>query len=217
MSSLLPDTVLQRAIETENKCFRDNPDSCVKAFSDHLRSLGFRFSVSAQVKQFMPKHKETILPLAVQYYDRAVLSNERRYFVSLMRYPCCKEVVPKLLDAFCQYTDARDREVLSECIYSIHDKAYAEEYLRIVSSAEYGIHRAMFILLLGRIKYRKAINTIIALLQDPQLRKYAITALGDYRDKELEPYFLRFADSDDPYLSRYAKKALAKLDPRKKQ
>ncbi len=217
MSSVLPDAVLQRAIEEEDRCFRENPDSNVKAFLDRLRNLGFQFSVSVQVKQFMPKHKDTILPLAVQYYDQAVLSNERCYFISLMRYPCCKEVVPKLLAAFRRCTEAGERERLSECIYSIHDKDYAEEYLSIVSTAEYGIHRAMFILLLGRIKYRKAIGAIAALLQNPQLCKYAISALGDYREKELEPYFVRFADSDDPYLSRYAKQALAKLHSDRKK
>lgn len=214
MNNFLPDQVIQHAIERETALFKENPDSCVRAFTERLRTLGFRFSVSAQVKQFMPKHKDIILPLAVKYYHQAVLKNEKNYFISLMRYPCCKTVVPMLLDAFYKNAETDDRECISECIYSIHDKSYAGEYLRIVSTEEFGIHRAMFILLLGRMKYEKAIDSILPLLQDPVLCKYAIIALGDYRKKEFEPYFLQFADSDDPYLSRYAKRALEKLNNR---
>ena len=68
MNNFLPDQVLQHAIERETALFKENPDSCVRAFTERLRTLGFRFSVSAQVKQFMPKHKDIILPLAVKYY-----------------------------------------------------------------------------------------------------------------------------------------------------
>ena len=211
MSNLLPDEVLLNAIESEARYIQENPNSCVKTFMDRLRDIGFQFSVSVQVKQFMPKHKDIILPLAVSYFDEAVLVNERNYFISLMRYPCCKSVVPKLLAAFYRGSSLDDRERISECIYSIHDKTYAEEYLKIISTEEYGVHRAMFILLLGRLKYQNAIEQIIALLQDPKLTKYAIISLGDYKNIEFRDYFERYVNSGDYYLSRYAKQALKKL------
>lgn len=212
MSSLLPDEVRLNAIAREEKSIQENPHSCVKAFMDCLRDIGFQFSVSVQVKQFMPKHKDIILPLAVSYFDEAVLVNERNYFISLMRYPCCKTVVPKLLAAFYRGSSIDDRERISECIYSIHDKTYAEEYLKIISTEEYGLHRAMFILLLGRLKDQNAIEPIIALLEDPQLTKYAIVALGNYKNRAFRACFEKYANSGDSYLSRYAKQALRKLE-----
>lgn len=212
MNNLLPDEVLFRTIDREKQYFMDNPKSCVKEFLDCLRELGFQFSVSMQITQFMPKHKDVILPLTVKYYELAETKHERNYFISLMRYPCCKAVVSKLLDSFYKGTSIDDRECISECIYSIHDKSYAEEYLSIISNEEYGLHRAMFVLLLGRLKYQRAVDEIITLLQDSSLCKYAIIALGNYQNKEFRDYITKYVNSSDPYLSKYAKQALQRMD-----
>ena len=212
MSRLLPDRILTDLIESEESYFRKSPNSQIKMFMDRLQELGFQFSVSNQVKQFMPKHKDIILPLAVQFYQQSNRENERSYFISLMRYPCCKSVVPMLLEAFYRGSDLDDREFISECIYSIHDKRYVEEYYKIITTEEFAQHRALFILLLGRWKYQKAANTIISLLEDPKLRTYAIIALGDYRDRAYEPIFMEYLNCDNAYWRRYAKRALEKLN-----
>lgn len=210
MSNLLPNQVLLNALDSETRYFQENLDSKVKAFTECLRELGFIFYISDQVKQFMPKYKDIILPLAIQYYNQADQQNERDYFITLMRYPCCKKVVPTLLNSFYANTEIDNRERIAECIYAIHDKKYMNDYIKIIQTPEFGKHRALFILLLGRWKVEEAVDCIISLLHDDQVKQYAISALGDYRKEEYAVYLTEFLSSGDPYLKRYAKRALEK-------
>lgn len=212
MPQKLPDVVVQLFIESSRELAANKPNSSIVLFGEELRSLGFEFQAYVQVKQFMPKYYKIILPLAIKYYNSTSNDGERNYFISLMRYRVCREVVPMLLNSYYEGGESNNRGMIAECINAIGDKRYCEEYLRIASDEAYGGSRGMFVMLLGRFKYEAAIPVIIDLLDVEDLRSYAISALGDFKDPRFIPYLTRFVDSPNAYWRKYAKSAIKRCE-----
>lgn len=200
--------------------YKQNPDSLIFCFEDELKKLGFDFTIGSQAIRFVPKHKETVLPIAGKYYLLAKEQrrfNEQNYFINFLGFKGFDEIVPQLLiDFYSQETPNLTRWFISDCLYRIQSKQFIAEYLRIVSNAVFGQNRQMIVLLLGKIKEESAIPTLIDLLEDEEVRLQAICALGEFKREEFRCYFEQFQDSTHSGYRKYARAALKKLDCQKK-
>ena len=207
---------IERA-KTDEKVYREeHPDSLIPLFEEELRNLGFSFEISNQTLTFMPKHKKTILPIAIKYYQKAKklgIENEQNHFLGFFHIKNLDEVVPMLLEDF-QSTETTDltQWYIGSCLYKIRSKTYISEYLKIISNPEYGSNRQLLILLVGEWKIEKAIPILINLLEDEGVRLHAISALGYFKREEFRPYFERFENSKHPGWRKYARAALKRLD-----
>ena len=94
---------IENSKKASEKYFGEHTDSLIPPFEQELRTLGFRFEISEQIKQFLPKYKKTILPIAIKYYQQATYDNEKNFFMSLFHYRGFEEVIPMLLNDF--YSD----------------------------------------------------------------------------------------------------------------
>ena len=196
----------------EEKKLEGDPNSVLLAFKQELLALGFRFQVLNQAEGFMPKHKDSILPIVIKYYKKARLKREKQYLLKWFHHRGLEEVVPMLLEDYCSDDLNVDRWAIGDCLYQIRSKKYINDYLRIISDASYGQDRQMVILLVGKLKAEVAIPVLIDLLEDEGVRLQAIAALGDFKRGDLRPYFERFQNSKHPGWRKYAKSALKKLD-----
>ncbi|MBP3415162.1 MAG: HEAT repeat domain-containing protein [Clostridia bacterium] len=207
---------IDRAKAEEETHRKENPDSLIPLFENELRELGFEFEISNQTLGFMPKHKKTILPIAVKYYQLAKQQqryNEQDHFLSFFHFKGFDEVIPMLIEDFhSPMTPDITRWFIADRLYQIRSKHYVDEYLKIISNSQYGINRQMLILLVGKLKVEKAIPILIDLLEDEDVRLHAICALGDFKKEEFRPYFERFKDSKQPGWRKYSNAALKKLD-----
>lgn len=207
---------IDRAKAEEETHRKENPDSLVPLFENELRELGFEFEISNQTLGFMPKHKKTILPIAVKYYQLAKQQqryNEQDHFLSFFHFKGFDEVIPMLIEDFhSPMTPDLTRWFIADCLYQIRSKHYVDEYLKIISNPQYGRNRQMLILLIGQFKVEKAVPILIDLLEDEDVRLHAICALGDFKKEEFRPYFERFKDSKHPGWRKYSNAALKKLD-----
>lgn len=209
-----PDLVkrmIDRYKENEEQ-LRKNPDSILLDFKQELLNLGFDFQVLNQAESFLPKHKDTILPVVIKYYKMAKLKNEKQYLLGWFHHRGLDEVVPLLLEDYFSDDPDVDRWEIGDRLYQIRSKKYIDDYLRIISDASYGQDRQMVILLVGKLKVEAAIPVLIDLLEDEGVRLQAIAALGDFKRDELRPYFERFQNSKHSGWRKYAKAALKKLD-----
>ena len=209
-----PDLVkrmIDRYKENEEQ-LRKNPDSILLDFKQELLDLGFDFQVLNQAERFLPKHKDTILPVVIKYYKMAKLKNEKQYLLGWFHHRGLDEVVPLLLEDYFSDDPDVDRWEIGDRLYQIRSKKYIDDYLRIISDASYGQDRQMVILLVGKLKVEAAIPVLIDLLEDEGVRLQAIAALGDFKRDELRPYFERFQNSKHSGWRKYAKAALKKLD-----
>ena len=196
----------------EEKKLEGDPNSVLLAFKQELLDLGFRFQVLNQAEGFMPKHKDSILPIVIKYYKKARLKREKQYLLKWFHHRGLEEVVPMLLEDYCSDDLNVDRWAIGDCLYQIRSKKHIDDYLKIISDSSYGQDRQMIILLVGKLKAEVAIPVLIDLLEDEGVRLQAIAALGDFKRGDLRPYFERFQNSRHPGWRKYAKSALKKLD-----
>ncbi|MDE7252487.1 MAG: HEAT repeat domain-containing protein [Acetatifactor sp.] len=207
---------IEQAKVREKKYREEHPDSLIPLFEAELRELGYDFEISNQTLTFMPKHKKTILPIAIRYYQEAKKlgkDNEQEHFLSFFHFKGFDDVVPMLLEDF-HSTKTKDltRWFIGSCLYEIRSKSYIPEYLEIISNAAYGSNRQLLILLMGEWKVEDAIPILIELLEDEDVRLHAISALGYFKREEFRPYFERFENSKHSGWRKYARAALKKLD-----
>lgn len=149
--------LVKQIIENTKKAYEEylaeHPDSLIPSFEQELRDRGFQFEISEQIKWFLPKHKKTILPIAIRFYQQATYDNEKNFFISLFHYKGFEEVVPMLLDDF--YSDKTPyltRQFICETLRAIRSKNYIEDYIRIINNPKYGLARAPIFWLIGSLK-----------------------------------------------------------------
>ena len=205
--------MIENSKKASEKYFGEHTDSLIPPFEQELRTLGFRFEISEQIKQFLPKYKKTILPIAIKYYQQATYDNEKNFFMSLFHYRGFEEVIPMLLNDF--YSDKISfltRQFIGETLRTIHSKKYINDYLEIIAKPQYGLARVPICLLVGDFKVEQAIPILVHLLEvDEEFAPCALQTLGTYKRFELRPYFEHFANSPDAHLRKIAKAALKKL------
>ena len=205
--------MIENSKKVSEKYFAEHSDSLIPPFEQELRNLGFQFEISEQIKQFLPKYKKTILPIAIKYYQQATYDNEKNFFISLFHYRGFNEVIPMLLNDF--YSDkisSLTRQFIGETLRTIRSKKYIDDYLKIIVKPQYGLARVPIFLLVGELKVEQAIPILIHLLEeDEEFAPCALQTLGAYKRFELRPYFERFADSPDTHLRKIARTALKKL------
>lgn len=205
--------MIENSKKASEKYFAEHADSLIPPFEQELRNLGFQFEISEQIKQFLPKHKKTILPIAIKYYKQAKYDNEKNFFISLFHYRGFAEVIPMLLNDF--YSDKISpltRQFIGETLRTIRSKKYTDEYLRIIANPQYGLARVPIFSLVGDLKIEQAIPILVNLLEvDEEFAPCALQTLGVYKRLELRPYFEHFINSPDMHLRKIASDALKKL------
>lgn len=209
--------LVKQIIENTKKAYEEylaeHSDSLIPSFEQELRDRGFQFEISEQIKWFLPKHKKTILPIAIRFYQQATYDNEKNFFISLFHYKGFEEVVPMLLDDF--YSDKTPyltRQFICETLRAIRSKNYIEDYVKIINNPKYGLARAPIFWLIGSLKVEQAIPVLINLLDgDDEYTARILKTLAMYKRTELKPYFERFIDNADNNLQKIAIAALKNM------
>ena len=205
--------MIENSKKASEKYFAEHADSLIPPFEQELRNLGFQFEISEQIKQFLPKHKKTILPIVIKYYQQATYDNEKNFFISLFHYRGFAEVIPMLLnDFYSDKTSSLTRQFIGETLRTIRSKKYINDYLEIIAKPQYGLARVPIFSLVGDLKVERAIPILVHLLEvDEEFAPCALQTLGTYKRFELRPYFERFTNSPDMRLRKIARAALKKI------
>jgi hypothetical protein len=204
--------MIENAKKATKKYLEEHPGSLIPLFEKELRELGFEFEISNQILCFMPKHKETILPIAIRYYKAAKYDNEQAYFIGFFRFKGFEEVVPMLLEDFYNPdTPKLTRERIGDALWEIRSKKYIDEYLKILSTPEYENDYLFIAHLVSGLKVEAAIPIFIKMLDNENICALGVIALGKYKREEFRPYFERFENDKNSFLKKSAKAALKKL------
>ena len=208
--------VMDRFMLIEQEYLNNHLTSLIPPFMEKMRAEGFAASISSQLLQYMPRYKATIVPVALSFYMAArdlMLYNEVDFFLSVFHFRGIEAVVPILLSDFAsQKTPELTRWYISDCLYQIRSKQYEDDYIAIVEDASFGINRQMLILLIGKLRIKKAIPVLLRLIDDESIRLHVIMALSDYQMEEFRPLFKTYAQSSNPTWKNSAEKAIKKLD-----
>ena len=88
--------ILKHITDEEEKAF-SNPESVLQRFKNELIENGFHIMNLNQAEGMISSHKKEMLPIAIKYYNLAVLSNEKTYLLKWFYYHGCEEAVSILL------------------------------------------------------------------------------------------------------------------------
>jgi len=88
------------------------------------------------------------------------------------------------------------------------------EALELATDRRYGGTRQMIVMALGKTKKNKeeAIDALLKLIQQEEVRGHAIFALGKLKAERARPEIEKYLDHESAYIRRVAKKAIAKID-----
>ena len=202
--------------KARDQYYRDNPDSLIPQFEQEVQSCGIKYETVNQIVSFVPKYKDSLIPIAVKYYNLSKnrrSDNEQNFFLSFFCVKGLDNIVPMLLDDFKkEATTNLTRWFISDCLYKIRSRLYIDDYLKIAADSKYGNNRQMIILLLGSLKDDRAIPVLLTLVDDRDVTLHVIIALGNYKNESFRCIFEKYATSDNSTLRKNAKKALEKLD-----
>ena len=210
--------IIQLMVENQKKADeeykRDNPDSLVFVFEKRVKELGYEFDTLNQVKEFLPKHKNIIIPIAMELYEQTNIERDKRYFLGLFHYKRFDECIPPMLrDMYSNNISISIKALIAENLRVIRSPKYVDDYLRILSMKELSDSRNPIIALVGDLKIEQAIPMLVSALdEEKNITTNALDALGKYKRADLRRYFEKYLNHKNKYYRREAKKALQKLE-----
>ena len=213
-NSELVQLMIQNEKRADEEYKRNNPDSLLIVFEKELKELGYEFEILDQVRGFLPKHKKYIIPIAMKFYERTHLEQDKRYFLGLFHYKGLDECIPLMLrDMYSEDVSISSKALIAENLRVIHSPDYIDDYLRVLSMKTLNDVRNPIISLVGDFKVEQAIPMLVSALgEEKNITTNALEALGKYRKAELRTYFEEYLNHKNKYYRREAKKALQKLE-----
>lgn len=164
-------------------------------------------AIKRKIKNFIPR--------LIEYLDIFQTRNFKRAVIWLLAVKGFSEATEALLDAYFSDDISIDKWAIGDALYSIQDKRFEDEYIKIVSDKGNGDSRQMIVILLGKLRCEKAITTLISLLKDDEVNGHAIIALGYFKDINLIKYIEPFLNHEKRWIKKEAEKSIKKLKTNK--
>ena len=153
----------------------------------------------------------TFIPILLKYLDLFEARNYKNAIVGLLGVKGFNEVTEILLSKYNDKNYNINKWNVGDALYSIQDKRFEDKYIEIVENDANGTSRQMIVILLGRLRCEKAIQTLIDLLQDDDVNGHAIMALGYFKNNELIKYVEPFLHHEKRWIRKEAEKAIKKI------
>lgn len=171
---------------------------------------GFEVETYDDLKAIKRKIKK-LVPVLIKYLYMFETRNFKRSVIGLLAVKGFNQATETLLDAYISDDESMDKWAIGDALYSIQDKRFEDEYIKIVEDKSNGISRQMIVILLGKLRCEKAITTLINLLQDDDVDGHAIMALGYFKNDELINYIEPFLNHEKRWIRQEAERAIKKM------
>lgn len=73
--------MIENSKKASEKYFAEHPDSLIPSFEQEVRELGFQFEIAEQIKQFLPRYKDLILPIYIKYYKKLCMIMRKTFLL----------------------------------------------------------------------------------------------------------------------------------------
>jgi hypothetical protein len=164
------------------------------------------------LKYLKPKHKG-LIPVLLKYFHEFETDNYKSLIVSALSVKGFTDATEALLNEY--YSASNDEEhkwAISYAFSIIMDIRYEEKYIEIINDKKHSKNRGEIVITLGKLKSEKALPVIIKLLDDEDVYRSALVALGNYKRPELKKYIEPFLNHEDSWTRKTAKKAIEKIE-----
>lgn len=169
-----------------------------------------------QIKEYyellnMRKELKSCIQIIIEYIYIFNASNYKDAMVQLLNSKGFNEATAILLNLYNDKSNNVDKWNIGATLYSIQDKRFENNYIKIIKDKENGTSRQMIVILLGKLKCEKSIPVLIELLKDDDVNGHAIMALGYFKDEKLIQYIEPFLNHKQLWIRKEAEKAIRKI------
>jgi hypothetical protein len=180
---------------------------------EELRAAGFD-QVTLDDLRTSRKAYATAIPILVRWLSRIDDASAKESIVRALSVPWARGIATRpVLDEF----DRAPREwvgfrwAIGNAMEVIADETVAADILNIVADPAHGTVRQMFVLALGKLRYREAVPTLVRLLSDEDVAGHAAMALGQMGAADALAELEGLASSAKPWVREEATKALKRI------
>lgn len=212
-------TVAGRRAEELFPTYSEHDKEIIHKVIEEVNSKGYHIQYLFQLSWMDKDDFELINPVIMKYSLQFENKRTRYGLFSYLGVNGNTDGVDFLLEQFRKPNDYNEnldwnfsrRGVCSAALFVIKDKSKIDEYIEIIENENTRQDSYFFILLLGELKFVKAISLLVELLNEDNsnLQSAAIQSLTKFKRKiDLNPIISPFLSSDNDIISEYAKKAL---------
>ncbi len=183
-------------------------------FKQSLLDHGYQFRYLHESLCCMPREKDIIVPLVMDYFRKAKSVKDREVLLDWLYFKGLDKAVPLLIEEFkTNSLNGNDayRWKIADTIYKIKSPKYKSDYLEIIQNKNYGTCRQMIVLLLGSIKCFEAVPILLQHLPDEDITLHAINSLGKLGGIECIPVLENYIDSPRSVIRKETKKAIERI------
>ena len=144
--------------------------------------------------------------------NRSVQDTIIRAFCAPWAFPTAWKPLVKTFETMEGIVSKDLRWTIGNSLASIANELVFEDVLRLATDKRYGTARHMVVEALGKMKDPRAVDALIELLDDKDVQRPAIYALGQLKAIRARPKIEKFLSHPDSDYRTYAKRALAKID-----
>lgn len=189
----------------------DKDEILVKELIKEINNKGFDIQDLNELNAIKRKIK-SLIPVLIKYLYMFEKENFRDAIVGVLGVKGFYEATETLLNLYYSSNMEIDKWSVGDTLYSIQDKRYEDEYIKIADDKDNGDSRQMIVILLGKLRCQKSIPTLINLLQDDDVNGHAIIALGYFKDNELIKYIEPFLQHEKTWIRKEAEKSIKKIN-----
>ncbi|HOA78529.1 MAG TPA: HEAT repeat domain-containing protein [Bacilli bacterium] len=176
-----------------------------------VNDCGYNYKNYLQIGA-ISKQDKVLIPVLLKHLKLLKSPQWKQIVVRSLGVRGFYDATETLLEEFHSSDNNSYKWAIGATIDNIKDKRYEDEYIKIINDKKNGTSRQMFVLLLGRLKSAKAIDSFINLLDDEDINGHIIVAMKYYKNKDLIPYIEPFLNHEKAWIRREAKKAISKLE-----
>jgi HEAT repeat protein len=180
-----------------------------------LQTAGFDVARIADLRHFVRDYTAAI-PVLVKWLAVVENSAVKSDIVRCLSLPTQKRLAPFLIEEYRRASsdtlEQRDfRVAVANGLEILADDAIFDAIVELSQDKQGGPSRVLLVLALGKMTNPSAVQVLTSLLDDPEVRVAAITALGKLRASDAREKLLTFLNSDDAEVVSAAKSALSRL------
>jgi hypothetical protein len=220
---------LFKLILKDQKKNRKTPDGILhEKLLEEIRALGYKIDIPEQTRSIVDIR---FVDIFKRYIGKFIDDSINDSYIRELGHKEYRFITPYCIQKFHEaphtekgFSTSCSKWVWGLTLCNIKDERYIDDYIKMIEDPDNVYDIDMIILLLSKLKVKKAIKIFIKYLDfDPNLDsdsgagKYGlnnsiIEALGNYKDIELKPLIEPFLQAKDSYTRNKAKSAMKKIE-----
>ncbi len=187
-----------------------------------LAQAGYRVKQISDLVNTRPKiNYRTAVPILLRWLPKIQETHIKESIIRALAVPWDKQVVlPVLVAEFEREPPPPEGEedptsyrwTVGDALSYNADDRILDDVIRLALDRRYGQSRQMLGLALGRMKDPRAVDALIALLDDPGMVGYAAMGLNRARAARARPYLEPVLNHKERWIRTEAQRAIAKID-----